>query len=463
MKSIRRPLAAAVAALLGTGLLTVALATPAAAAIGTQLCSANQTKTIVLPKRRDIVVTINTCIRQDGLNYYQSDIKVKWSPGSDSDPIDNAKFDGFSVYNALQLNNSTVQNTHCDEMSTINGASSGSLTCTVYRNDVNVGYWTGDGSVTYNANSDGKEDLPVWNLTGSPNYCEAVCQDGIPARSEGLNKTTIFVHGYDATPSDEIPGLNQDSYWGDTVSDFQYAGPGTLSAANTQVWCYYLLDTGCDQYFDYDSDRSTGIILLGAALAVQIFEQYSAHGKSVDLVGHSMGGLIIKAALTGVQKHYQGFPPYLYVEDVTTLETPHRGTSEGGNALCAVVPTLGRNQECADMIGGSAFMNWLIDNPQAQTGTDWTIIGADDDLLVPASSSVPGSMPAAHKVIYTSGQWSALYAHMDVLHDAGTSRRYIFCDAFLDLTCSNRSTFTSSTGLSPVQQAHYASYYQYLY
>jgi hypothetical protein len=455
--------AAAVLTVVAAGFLTAALAAPAGAAVGTQLCSANQTKTIVLPTRRDIVVTVNTCIKQDGLNYYQSDIKVRWWPGADSDPIDNAKFDGFSVYNALQLNNSTVQNTHCDEKSAINGASSGSLTCTVYRNDVNVGYWTGDGSITYNVNSDGKENLPTWNLTGSPNYCEAVCMDPIPARSDGMNKTTIFVHGYDANPGDTYPGLNQQDYWGDVTYDFQTGAPGALSSANTQVWCYYLLDVYCNQWFANDTDRSTSIITLGAALAVQIYEQYSYYGKSVDLVGHSMGGLIIKAALTGVQKHYQGFPPFLYVEDVTTLETPHRGTSEAGNALCALVPTLGRNQECADMLSGSAFMNWLIDNPQAQTGTDWTVIGADDDLLVPASSSVPGSMPAAHKVIYTSGQWSSLYAHMDVLHSPGTSRRYIFCDAFLSLTCADRNTFSASTGLSPVRQAHYATDYQYLY
>ncbi|MFJ2591339.1 esterase/lipase family protein, partial [Streptomyces sp. NPDC087538] len=51
---------------------------------------------------------------------------------------------------------------------------------------------------------------------------------------------------------------------------------------------------------------------------------YSAKGQTVDLVGHSMGGLIIRAALAGYAKGDPTWPDTLYVEDVVTLGTPHK-------------------------------------------------------------------------------------------------------------------------------------------
>ncbi|WP_443030951.1 PGAP1-like alpha/beta domain-containing protein [Streptomyces sp. CB02400] len=41
-----------------------------------------------------------------------------------------------------------------------------------------------------------------------------------------------------------------------------------------------------------------------------MYKNDSRYGWSVDLVGHSMGGLIIRAALTGTERHMEGWPPF---------------------------------------------------------------------------------------------------------------------------------------------------------
>ncbi|MHC3455708.1 esterase/lipase family protein [Streptomyces prasinus] len=120
---------------------------------------------------------------------------------------------------------------------------------------------------------------------------------------------------------------------------------------------------------------------LGKKLAWDIYRRYSRHGKSVDIISHSMGGLIARAALTGVERKLQGWPPYLYVEDVATLGTPHAGAAIGYACL------VGRqSRQCKQMRPGSAFLNWAAHNPQSTQGTDWTLIGARDDGLVGMSA-----------------------------------------------------------------------------
>ena len=54
---------------------------------------------------------------------------------------------------------------------------------------------------------------------------------------------------------------------------------------------------------------------------------YTNKGKPVDIVGHSMGGLIARVALLGSAQGWEGFPPKLNVDNVVTLSTPHQGVA----------------------------------------------------------------------------------------------------------------------------------------
>jgi hypothetical protein len=140
--------------------------------------------------------------------------------------------------------------------------------------------------------------------------------------------------------------------------------------------------------------HETSIIDLGRDLAWMIYNRDTRVGRSVDLVGHSMGGLIIQAALTGVAKREAGFPTTLYVEDVVTLAAPHAGTSWFVNLLpCFTL-------QCREMHPSSYLWLWLLPGPQSAQGTDWTLIGSNVDNIVTEESATAMSVNVGHKHKY---------------------------------------------------------------
>jgi len=136
---------------------------------------------------------------------------------------------------------------------------------------------------------------------------------------------------------------------------------------------------------------------LGRRLAWNIYNEHSHKGESVDIVGHSMGGLVARAAIAGYARREKGWPPKLLVEDAVTLGAPH-----GGSTLARLCFT----RQCKDMRAGSDFLRWLsrTPNPQADGGTDWTLIAAEDDGVAGPGSAAPAGMRARHRVIYAEDQ-----------------------------------------------------------
>jgi len=223
------------------------------------------------------------------------------------------------------------------------------------------------------------------------------------ARTDSRTKPVYFVHGLDAFGD---AGNDCSATWSTMVNTLRAWGhTGPLTTVK-----YYHGDTNCSAALDgYGShathyprtdahqngshDMDADIRHLGYHLAWMIYERDAKFGRHVDAVGHSMGGLIIRYALNRIQANDPAFPPYLYVEDVVTLGTPHSGS--GYASWC------GWAYECQQMATGSSFMTWLASNapnPQADGGTDWTAMGSYDDGLVSAASAT--SMSAAHKVRY---------------------------------------------------------------
>ncbi|WP_329106203.1 hypothetical protein OG792_00315 [Micromonospora sp. NBC_01699] len=138
-----------------------------------------------------------------------------------------------------------------------------------------------------------------------------------PGRSDSRTEPVYFVHGYDKDAD-----TNCQSYWGAAMTEMRrwgWSGPQHTVG-------YYTNDTSCNVTLAR-SGTNTHIKDLGKKLANEIYNRYSKRGKSVDVLAHSMGGLIIRAALTGTANREAGFPPYLYVEDVVTLSTPHKGAA----------------------------------------------------------------------------------------------------------------------------------------
>jgi hypothetical protein len=157
---------------------------------------------------------------------------------------------------------------------------------------------------------------------------------------------------------------------------------------------------------------------------------------------------------------------------VSTISTPHRGNA-GWESPCST-------QQCNDMQPGSAFLDWLGalyngyqpgENPQSAMGTDWTLIGFDDDWVVPAWSAAAvndsnnhyGSMPVGHKVIYGGGQIAKLYAHGTEPTITSGSYSYTYCDYNATCDMANRGTWYSvgsGTDHDPILLARKGSAYQ---
>jgi hypothetical protein len=141
-------------------------------------------------------------------------------------------------------------------------------------------------------------------------------------------------------------------------------------------------------------------------LAWNIYDTYSKQGRPVDVIAHSMGGLIIRYAVAATQRHEFDFPPYLLVEDVVTMGTPHGG-------LRGDIPQ-DISEEVNEMTPGSKLLKGLERNawnPQARDGTDWLTMGsAADDTVTAGSGAATGDdrtpvskyMGSAHKVWYTA-------------------------------------------------------------
>jgi triacylglycerol esterase/lipase EstA (alpha/beta hydrolase family) len=78
--------------------------------------------------------------------------------------------------------------------------------------------------------------------------------------------------------------------------------------------------------------RNAHIRHLGYHLAWYIWDQYTSKGYTVQIVAHSMGGLMARYAISKVESGAADFPPYLYVEDVVTAGTPHQRLIATSNA-----------------------------------------------------------------------------------------------------------------------------------
>lgn len=138
---------------------------------------------------------------------------------------------------------------------------------------------------------------------------------------------------------------------------------------------------------------NTSIKDLGRNLAQHIYKNHSSKGQSVDIIAHSMGGLVARAAIAGTARREPGWPPKLLIEDVVTLGTPHKGA-----VVSMACPS---DRQCREMSGSNGFLNWLGSQlPKADGGTDWTLIASDRDEAVGPGSAAPTFIGAQHRVRY---------------------------------------------------------------
>ena len=224
-----------------------------------------------------------------------------------------------------------------------------------------------------------------------------------PVRNDSKNETVIFIHGWNSSENTDCA-----ANWAQATSLLRNRAGWTGSFV---TWGYYRNDRRCT--VKYNGTEATSIDTLARSLANYIYNTYSRRGKSVDIVAHSMGGLIARRAVSGTQRRDSGFPPYVYVEDAVTLATPHLGTR---------VALACRTRQCLQMQPGSDFMDRLkaqAQNPQSRFGTDWSNLGSEKDRTVSEGSAI--GMSAGHKYTYLA---SANLSHSGIRTHNSTARTF---------------------------------------
>jgi pimeloyl-ACP methyl ester carboxylesterase len=191
----------------------------------------------------------------------------------------------------------------------------------------------------------------------------------------------LLVHGYgDASEGKDCNG----STWKNALRYYQDAGGRERSSMTTIG--YYEGDEGrCDVMVgDGKASNQRPIQDIARDLAIHIDDAHSSKGRPVNVIAHSMGGLITRVALLGSAQGWKGFPSKLDVDNVVTLSTPHQGVAN---------PSANDDRQWRQMDPDSGFMDRLHENGSGlgddwADGTDWSLVGSREDTTVEYDSGI---------------------------------------------------------------------------
>lgn len=246
------------------------------------------------------------------------------------------------------------------------------------------------------------------------------------AGTSGSHPPVILVHGYNSKGA-LCEGIDLDGYWrATTVELTQRRG---IPASAVIPVSFYQCDTGgvditgYGRGTDFPFTRTSGtsrpragytaqdsIVRIAHDLAWFVYNEFTRSGRTVYVIGHSMGGLVIREALRRVQAGDPAFPRVLDVRRVLTVSTPHAGWSKDCSG----------NTQCSEMTPGSRFLADLRTNrdPQGLNGTRWWAMATKGTLLwsgLPCDGITPESATAldAVRLIYVN----PCYRHNQYLND----------------------------------------------
>ncbi|MBE9376300.1 hypothetical protein IQ251_17765 [Saccharopolyspora sp. HNM0983] len=296
-------------------------------------------------------------------------------------------------------------------------------------------------------------------LTGA----SAAQPDGSAAQPEDpgaqAQNPVYFVHGW----GDEAKDCTDT--WGNAVEHF--AETEGMAPSKLHMLQYYdgdyADDDACNEraggeltYADISGDgendgtNDTRIRHVAAAFAHQLADEHD--GEKIDIVAHSMGGLITRVALLGTAQGWDDFPTdsdgspaELNVDDVVTLGTPHQGVIQKfGNT--------NDDTQWKSMDPDSEFMRVLhlpenrLSRDWAQD-VDWSFVGSNEDDTVTGESAIDIGFHADHKYLYRGGN------ELEVTH--GTIRTFVAGDHHFNLrhTHVGEGTTDTTEGRAPVALA----------
>ena len=220
-----------------------------------------------------------------------------------------------------------------------------------------------------------------------------------PAMATGANvkRPLLLVHGHEADS-----GVSCNDTWKGLMAN--YRGFGYTGQFRTIK--YYKNDTTCDTYYGGGSapwissaTSDTPIEYISKKLAWYIYNSWTSRGIGVNIVAHSMGGLIVRYAIDKVERKTPGFPPKIIAPSVVTFGTPHDGIWLGpGTIGCEWFG--GDTDQCRQMDKSSEFIEYLRDNapnPQGLYRTWWSVAGSFADYTVDERSATRLKLVLEHQ------------------------------------------------------------------
>lgn len=273
---------------------------------------------------------------------------------------------------------------------------------------------------------------PAGYLAGGDELPEEVQLEQLIS-TQNTNHFILFIRGLD--PSYNLTTHNNnthipqgcDAYWSSALQFFSNRGWGSrlrtigIYTKQPSTSCYVNLtnvvpnQAATSTVFQGSNPltNETSIGALGHRLAWWIYNNYTVRGLTVSLVGHSMGGLVARVAVSGSSKRLGGFPPPLLVKGMVLLGTPNNGASTsylGGLVGC--------RQQCAQMNPGSSFLTSLNnswDNGNSGVQHRLNLIGSNDFVVGDVRSGVFGGTGSGLYFIRPA------YDHGNILNDQVTT------------------------------------------
>lgn len=221
------------------------------------------------------------------------------------------------------------------------------------------------------ADADPGDGLTATSATAAPPAVEVAADVDPAAASDGV--PVLLIHGYPVFSSSGAC-----SEWLALRTFLQLNGRRSVF-----VLGYYKdgIPSACDLSLPPADrvDADTPLDEVARRVARFIWTTFTQHGLRVDIVAHSLGGLVVRSA---VDQAGSGGVPAIAVEDVVTLGTAHQGLREDNFFVWNC-----KTRQCSDAMPGSAFLQALGHNPHSG-GTRWTYVAGDADDIVRGPSAI---------------------------------------------------------------------------